>query len=95
MNLKDVFLSVDKYYSPKIIGEVNEQYIKVVKIKGDQVPWHNHRKEDEMFYIIKASLLMEIENQDAFILRQGDMYVVKKSNQSSSFFKKRMFDYAN
>ena len=79
MNLKDSFLGLNNYFSPRIIGEVNDQYIKVVKVKGDQVPWHNHRKEDEMFYIIKGSLLMEIENQDAFIMRQGDIYVVKKA----------------
>jgi quercetin dioxygenase-like cupin family protein len=79
MNLKDAFVSLDNYFSPKIIGEVNDQYIKVVKIKGQEVPWHNHSKEDEMFYIIKGSLLMEIENQEAFIMRQGDIYVVKKA----------------
>jgi hypothetical protein len=38
MNLKDAFLSLDNYFSPKIIGEVNDQYIKVVKIKGQEVP---------------------------------------------------------
>ena len=42
MNLKDAFLSLEKYYSPKIIGEVNDQYIKVVKIKGQEVPWQDH-----------------------------------------------------
>lgn len=42
MNLKDSFLSLVDYFSPKIIGEVNDQYIKVVKIKGQEFPWHNH-----------------------------------------------------
>jgi mannose-6-phosphate isomerase-like protein (cupin superfamily) len=79
MNLRDACLSIDNYFSLKVIGEVNDQYIKVVKVKGDQVPWHNHRKEDEIFYIIKGLLLMEIENQGAFIMRQGDIYVVKKA----------------
>lgn len=79
MNLKDTFLGLKKYYSPKIVGEVNDQYIKIVKIKGDHVPWHNHENEDELFYAIKGSLLMEIENQDAFIMQQGDIYVVKKA----------------
>ncbi len=39
MNLKNEYLKVDKYFSPKIIGEVNDQFIKVVKIKGQEVPW--------------------------------------------------------
>ncbi len=78
MNLKEESLTVDKYFFPKIIGEVNDHYIKVVKIKGEEVPWHNHRIEDEMFFIIKGSLLMEIENQDAFMMQKGDFYVVKR-----------------
>ncbi len=78
MNLKDALLSLDNYYSPKIIGEVNDQYIKVVKIKGQEVPWHNHENEDELFYIAKGTLLMEIENQPDLILKKGDLFVVNK-----------------
>ena len=78
MNLKDAFLSLEKYFSPRIIGEVNDQYIKVVKIKGQEVPWHNHENEDELFYIAKGTLLMEIENQSHLILKKGDLFVVKK-----------------
>lgn len=78
MNLKDAFLGLDNYYSPRIIGEVNDQYIKVVKIKGQEVPWHNHENEDELFYIVEGSLLMEIENQENFAIQKGDFYVVKK-----------------
>ena len=78
MNLKDAFVSLEKYFSPKIIGEVNDQYIKVVKIKGQEVPWHNHEIEDELFYIVEGSLLMEIENQESFVMQKGDFHVVKK-----------------
>jgi quercetin dioxygenase-like cupin family protein len=78
MNLKDAFSSLDNYYSPKIIGEVNDQYIKVVKIKGQEVPWHIHENEDELFYIAKGTLLMEIENQPDLKLKKGDLFVVKK-----------------
>lgn len=78
MNLKDAFLSLDSYFSPRIIGEVNNQFIKVVKIKGQEVPWHNHENEDELFYIVKGALLMEIENQSHQILKKGDLFVVKK-----------------
>ena len=78
MNLEDAFVSLDNYFSPKIIGEVNDQYIKVVKIKGQEVPWHNHESEDELFYIVEGSLLMEIENQENFVMQKGDFYVVKK-----------------
>ena len=79
MNLKEELLKVDNYFSPKIVGEVNDQYIKVAKIKGQDIPWHNHENEDELFYIIEGSLLMEIENQKDFIMQKGDFYVVKKT----------------
>lgn len=78
MNLKDAFLSLDNYFSPRIIGEINDQYIKVVKIKGQEVPWHNHENEDELFYVVKGILLMEIQNQSPLILKKGDLFVVKK-----------------
>ena len=76
MNLKNAFLSLGNYFSPKIIGEVNDQYIKVVKIKGQEVPWQDHKSEDKLFYIVEGFLLMEIENQENFILQKGDFYVV-------------------
>lgn len=78
MNLKSQVLTVEDYFSPRIINEVNDQYVKVAKIKGQKVPWHNHENEDELFYIIEGRLYMEIENQPAFYLEKGDLYVVKK-----------------
>ncbi|MBS1553726.1 MAG: cupin domain-containing protein [Bacteroidetes bacterium] len=78
MNVNEAFLGLNNYYSPKIIGEVNDQYIKVVKIKGQEVPWHNHEMEDELFYIVEGSLLMDIENQESLVMQKGDLYVVRK-----------------
>lgn len=78
MNLYDAFLGLDNYFSPGIIGEVNDQYIKFVKIKGQEVPWHIHENEDELFYIAKGTLLMEIENQPNPIMKKGDLIVVGK-----------------
>ena len=77
MNLKDAFLGIEKYFSPKIIGEVNDQYIKVVTIKGQEVPWHNHENEDELFYVAKGTLLMEIENQPDLKLKKGELFFCK------------------
>lgn len=78
MNLKMQFETVTDYFSPKIIDEVNDQFIKIAKIKGNKVPWHNHENEDELFYIIEGNLLMEIENKDKKYMKTGDLYVVKK-----------------
>jgi hypothetical protein len=51
MNVKEVLETVTTYLLPNS-GEVNDQYIKVAKIKGQDLPWHNHENEDELFYIV-------------------------------------------
>jgi len=66
------------HFSPKIIGEVNDVYIKIVKILGEKVPWHNHKNEDELFYILEGSLEVEIENKPPFQMNKGDLYIVKR-----------------
>ncbi|CAM1364839.1 Mannose-6-phosphate isomerase, cupin superfamily [Tenacibaculum sediminilitoris] len=66
------------YFSPKIISEVNNEYVKLAKIKGEDIPWHNHENEDELFYIIDGNLLMEIESQPSFTMKKGDLFVVPK-----------------
>ena len=66
------------YFSPRIIGEVNDVYIKVAKIKGEAIPWHNHAGEDELFYILSGSLLFEVEGEDPFTMEPGDLYIVQR-----------------
>jgi len=78
MNLKDKLKDIQEYFSPKIIGEVNNVYVKLAKIKGEKVPWHNHKNEDELFFIIEGSLLMEIEGEKSFMLNEGDLFIVNK-----------------
>ena len=67
-----------EYFSPRIIGEVNDVYIKVAKIKGEAIPWHNHAGEDELFYILSGSLLFEVEGEDPFTMEPGDLYIVQR-----------------
>lgn len=78
MNLKDQLKSVNNYFSPKIVAEVNDQYVKIAKIKGEDIPWHNHENEDELFYILEGTLLMEVENEANRTMKAGDLFVVPK-----------------
>jgi mannose-6-phosphate isomerase-like protein (cupin superfamily) len=55
MNLKEKLSEITEYYAPKIVGEVNDVFIKLVKVNGNKVPWHTHDNEDELFYIISGS----------------------------------------
>ena len=76
MNLADSFQLVEEYFAPKIIGEVNDVFIKVARIKGDDIPWHTHKEEDELFYVAEGSLLFEIEGQESFTMNAGDLFIV-------------------
>ena len=78
MNLKEKFKDIKAYFSPKVIGEINDVYVKIVTIKGDKVPWHTHENEDELFYIVEGSLLFEIENRASFTIGQGDLFIVEQ-----------------
>ncbi len=78
LNIREQFEDLKDYFSPRIIAEVNDVYVKVAKIKGDKVPWHNHKDEDELFYIIDGSLRFEIEGEKSFTMNAGDIYVVPK-----------------
>jgi len=69
---------ITEYFSPKVIGEVNDVYVKVARIKGEDIPWHNHKNEDEAFFILDGELLFEEEGKDPFNMRKGDFYVVKR-----------------
>ena len=79
MNLTEQFNQITEYFSPKIIGEVNDVYIKLVKIKGNDIPWHSHKDEDELFYVIEGTLLFEIKDSPSFTLNTGDLFIVKKN----------------
>ena len=78
MNVTLELEKITEYFSPKIIDSVNDVYIKLAKINGNKVPWHQHENEDELFYILEGSLLMEVENEQPFTMKKGDIYTVKK-----------------
>ncbi len=78
INLQDRAAALTEYFSPRVIGEVNDVYVKVAKIKGEEIPWHNHAGEDELFYILDGSLLFEIEGEEPFTMESGDLYIVKR-----------------
>ncbi len=78
MNLLDAFSKIDDYYAPKIIGSVNETYVKIAKIKGNRIPLHAHVNNDELFYIIDGELQMELGDRGEFTLQKGELYIVPR-----------------
>ncbi len=63
-------------WSPRVIAEVDDVYIKVAKVKGT-LAWHSHEDEDELFYVLHGSLRIEMESETVE-LNAGDVYVVPK-----------------
>jgi mannose-6-phosphate isomerase-like protein (cupin superfamily) len=74
---KNVASSITELWSPRIVAELDDSYVKVAKVHGTFV-WHSHDDEDELFFLLKGRLLIEIENGEAVELAEGDVFVVPK-----------------
>src|SRR5579872_3060250 len=77
INIAAALETVAELWSPKIIGRVNDQYIKLAKAKG-RLAWHKHDDEDELFQVIKGRLVIELEGGRSVTLNEGEMFVVPK-----------------
>jgi mannose-6-phosphate isomerase-like protein (cupin superfamily) len=76
VNLNEKLSKVKEYWSPKIIGELNDSYVKVVKLTGEFV-WHHHDNEDEMFLVVKGRLRMRFRDREMEVL-PGEFIIVPK-----------------
>lgn len=76
VNVLQKFASVDGYWNPAIVGELNGQHVKLVKFEGP-FTWHHHENEDELFFVVKGSFVMELRDGD-IELNEGDFLVVPK-----------------
>jgi mannose-6-phosphate isomerase-like protein (cupin superfamily) len=76
ISLARKFASFQEVYQPKIIGEVNDTYIKAVKLKGEFV-WHHHDNEDEMFLVVKGTLRMKFRDHES-VIGPGEFIIVPK-----------------
>ena len=76
INLSQKFSLFNEYWSPKIVGELNDSYIKLAKLKGE-FDWHHHDAEDEMFMVVKGQLTIKFRDK-AVILDEGELIVIPK-----------------
>jgi mannose-6-phosphate isomerase-like protein (cupin superfamily) len=77
INIMNKFSLFNEKWTPKIIGELNDQYVKVCKLKDDFV-WHSHENEDELFMVFKGTLLMEFRDGRIVKVKQGEILIVPK-----------------
>jgi len=76
VNIDEKLQLFTDYWNPRIIGELNGQYVKAVKVNGEFV-WHHHDSEDEMFLVIKGTLIMEFRNK-AVSVNEGEFIMVPR-----------------
>jgi len=76
VNLKEKLALFNEQWSPKIVGELNGQYVKLVKFQGPFV-WHHHDDEDEMFMVVKGRFRMEYEDRSEWI-EEGEFIIVPR-----------------
>jgi len=76
INLARKFRLFRDYWSPKIVGELNDAYVKLVKVKGEFV-WHHHEAEDELFLVVKGRLLIRLRDRDLH-LNMGELAIIPR-----------------
>ena len=76
ISINQKFSLFNDYWSPKIVGDLNDSHIKFAKLKGEFV-WHNHENEDELFLIVKGELIIKFRDHDV-ILHEGELIVIPK-----------------
>ena len=77
INISEKFSKFEKQWTPPIIGELNNQYVKLCKLKDDFV-WHKHDEEDELFMVFKGTLLMDFRDGRTVEVGEGEILIVPK-----------------
>ena len=76
VNLAEKFRQFNEHWSPKIVGELNDSYVKVVKVNGEVVG-HHHDSEDELFLVVKGRLLLKFRDREVW-LEEGEFVIVPR-----------------
>lgn len=76
INLAERFSRFSDYWSHKIVGELNDFHVKLVKVKGEFI-WHHHDEEDEMFLVVKGRLLIQLRDRDIW-LDEGEFTIIPR-----------------
>ena len=76
VSLSEKFDLVTEYWSPRVVGDLNGQHVKIAKFKGEFI-WHRHDAEDEMFLVIRGRLAIQLRDKTV-VLTEGEMFVVPR-----------------
>ena len=76
VNIAEKLNHIQQHWSPHIVGELNDSYIKLAKLKGEFI-WHHHDQEDEMFLVVRGNLLMRLRDQDLRV-KEGEFVIIPR-----------------
>jgi len=76
VNINSKLKTFNEYWTPKIVGELNNQFVKLAKFKGEFI-MHKHEKEDELFYVIDGTLFIELVDK-TLELNAGEFVIIPK-----------------
>ncbi|TAL10741.1 MAG: cupin domain-containing protein [Chloroflexota bacterium] len=76
VNLADALATFDEVFSPRIVGNLNDYKLQVVKVKGE-FTWHSHPETDDFFLVLKGTLTIQLRDRDVE-LREGELFVVPR-----------------
>lgn len=76
VNIQEKFSHIKDFWNPRVVGELNNQYVKLVRFQGDFV-WHHHENEDEMFLVIEGRFNMEMRDKTV-TLNAGDFIIIPR-----------------
>jgi mannose-6-phosphate isomerase-like protein (cupin superfamily) len=76
INLAQKFNLFQEHWQPKIVGDLNDSYVKLAKLKG-QFIWHHHEEEDELFLVVKGQLIIKLRSGD-LTLDEGEFVIIPK-----------------
>ena len=76
VNLAEKLSHIHEYWQPHIVGELNGQYVKLVKFQGPFV-WHHHDNEDELFLVVQGRFRMEFRDRHVW-LEEGEFLIVPR-----------------
>lgn len=76
INLTKKFNQFNDHWHPRIVGELNDSFVKLAKLKGEFV-WHHHEAEDELFLVVKGTLTIKLRDRD-LVIREGEFAIIPR-----------------
>lgn len=77
VNLDEKFAAFQEHWSPKVVGQINDLQLKVVKVQGD-FRWHTHDETDEFFLVRSGRLTIRLRDREDVTIEPGEFFIVPR-----------------